>query len=150
MKLRRRWLGSALCAALLASVTAAAGARGVVSTIGGGCTPVAVRYPDGSLRQLPGPPAPHLDVRAVSAHKVRFAWQFRSLPPTCRPASLLLTVLPGDNRYTPYTEPVSVTAAKGTYVMKLPSFYVRSNTALASALTRKGLRSKVVRVAIRG
>ena len=112
------------------------------------CTVVPVRYPDGSLRRKLAPPTPGLDVTATSAHEVRFRWWFRSLPSKCRPSALLLTVVNGDRRYTPYTQDVTVVGRHGVHVIRVPDFYRISDKALGSAVTRRGLRSTVVHVRI--
>jgi hypothetical protein len=116
---------------------------------GGSCTPVPVQAPDGSVRQQLGAPAPQVLARAVTPRDVRFDWRFQARPQQCEPALLALTVLPGDAKFTPLTEFVRVAAGSGTHTVRLPSFYVRSKMALASAFTRTGVRSPVVRVAIR-
>lgn len=120
------------------------------STGGTHCTPVQVQMADGSRRTMLAPPVPAVSVRAVSPRRVRFDWRFRLRPQKCAPAELLLTVLPGSSRYTPYTEYVRVTSSQGTHTIDLPSFYVRSDRALASALTRSGLRTPVLRLRIQG
>lgn len=140
-----------LAALIVASLAAVGVAKALIRNTGGrDCTPVQVHMRDGSLRTMLAPPIPGVSVRAVSPHRVRFDWRFRVQPRKCAPASLLLTVQPGDSRYTPFGGMVRVTSAHGTYIINLPSFYVRSNTALASASTRKGLRTPVIRLRIRG
>jgi hypothetical protein len=126
------------------------GAKALTRDAGVGCTPVSVRSSDGSLRTVYGPPPPILLVRAVARHDVRFDWRFRAMPQKCVPALLILTVQPGDPKYTPWTESVRVRANSGTHTIRLPAFYIRGRTALASAFTVRGLRSPVVRALVRG
>lgn len=136
---------------LVASLAAGGVAKALDRNTGGiHCTRVQVQMADGSRRTMLAPPVPGVSVQAVSPRRVRFDWRFRVRPQTCAPAELLLTVLPASSRYTPYTEYVRVTSSHGTHTIDLPSFYVRSDRALASALTRRGLRTPVLRLRIQG
>jgi hypothetical protein len=112
------------------------------------CTPVSVIYPGGVRKTALAPPSPGLDVRKISPHVVRFSWWFRVAPSSCRPRSLLLSVLPRGTRYTPWTETVAVGPLRGVYLVRLPSFYPVGSKALGSALTESGLRTAVVHVGI--
>lgn len=148
----RNTVGVAVVAATLVTTTFVVGCAGHAVTVSsrGVCTTDSVRYPDGSLRQMLAPPAPDLVVRAIAPQEVQFDWRFPARPRNCEPALLLLTVLPADPpRDTPYTESVRVTADSGRHTIRFPSSFLRSNATLASAFTRRGLRSPVVRVRIR-
>lgn len=133
---------------ILISLAAGCGGRGASSAASsGGCS--LVDSPGASRRTQSAPPAPDVSVRAVGAETVRFDWRFRRLPARCRPASLALTVLPAESRSTPWTDFVAVRGVTGRHLLRLSTNYPRSNEALASAFTRDGRRSPVVRAAIR-
>jgi hypothetical protein len=108
----------------------------------------AIRFSDG--RTILAPPSPGLRARAVTARTVEIAWSFRTRPHNCRPAELLLSIVTNrSSRATPLTIHVPASSLKGTKKLTYPAFYPPPNVAMASSVTARGIRSRVVIVRVR-
>jgi hypothetical protein len=113
------------------------------------CERVQATFHDGSRpvrRPIVVPPAPGLRARAVAPRRTRLEWWFDELPRDCRPSGVLFSVTTTGG--TPTNLLVAVTAAKGSAIIEYPDFLPVPETALASAHTVTGRRSRTVRVAI--
>jgi hypothetical protein len=96
------------------------------------------------------PPMPGLQAVAVTTHTTRIEWSFRDLPDDCRPDSILVSVKDGSNpRATPTTEQIPVEGSTGSAEVTYPDFLTPPNVALASAVTRDGVRGRTASVLIR-
>jgi len=96
------------------------------------------------------PPAPGLRASAATKSSVVLTFWFRTLPKACRPVSLLVSIAANDDaRAMPVTETVALRGKSGSAKLTYPSFLPPPDVAIASALTKAGARSRVVKVLIR-
>lgn len=96
------------------------------------------------------PPTPGLRAVATTTRTTRLEWSFQDLPDDCRPEVILVSVEDATNpNATPTTEQVPVDGETGSAEVSYPDFLGPPNVARASAMTRRGLRSRTVTVLIR-
>jgi hypothetical protein len=114
-----------------------------------------VGYASGARRPIHAtlsPPAPGLRAAAAARRSAVLTFWFRAAAPAdCRPVAVLVSIWANDDlRATPLTRTVSLNGAtRGTALLTYPSFLAPPDVALASALTKDGRRSRVIRVLIR-
>ena len=96
------------------------------------------------------PPRPGLSAKSVSAKTVEVSWWFNSVPPDCRPAGLLLSIVANDAPHAaPLTVTVPFTGEKGVGTVRYPDSLPPPDVALASAVMADGRSSRTAKVLIR-
>ena len=94
------------------------------------------------------PPPPTISARRVASRRVSIRWTMPSAPARCRPVHLLLSVVASGTTAAPTNLSLARAARRGKRMIAYPDFLAPPNTALASAYTADGRRSRTVRVAI--
>lgn len=96
------------------------------------------------------PPRPGLTAKAVSTRGVEVSWRFEDVPGDCRPVTMLVSIVANDaTGATPTTVEVPFSGQNGTTMLEYPEFLPPPDVALASAVMKRGQRSRTAKVLIR-